>query len=177
MTDRVPAEPDLQVGGRYVFPGWGEYEVLSKSPYTMSAEDGAALRWFSWVVINVAKGDSADNECVVSSPYLGLCFAALVDEADRPERARRFPGFCGVAVGTEQTGPDLSLREDGKTVTTRSRMESYLDNGEGAAQHERVEAASVMWIEDTFVGVPAGEENAYPKMMHLHLEPIARRAP
>ena len=177
MSDQAPAEADLQVGGRYVFPGWGEYEVLSKSPYTMVNEEGRALRWFSWVVINVAGGEGAEHECIIGSPFLGLCFAVLVGESDRPQRARRFPAFCGVATGAEETGPDLSLRRNGDTVTVGSSMQSYLDNGEGAVQHERVGAASVMWVDEIFVDVPPGEESAYPDKLHLHLEPIAHRAP
>jgi len=172
MPDSTPMESELQVGRRHVFPGRGEYDVLAKNPYAMLAEDGVDLRWNSWVVAGVSGGRA--NECVVSSPHLGLCFVSLVDPGARPARARRFASFCGIATGTEKTGPDLSLRADGRTVTTRSRMESFLDNGEGAADHGAPCDMSVMWIDETFVETPPGEEDLYPTMIHLLLEPVTR---
>lgn len=172
MPDNALEKTPLIVGRRYVFDGLGEFEVLVESDYSMEVEDGNRLRWNSWVIADVTKGEGGSYECLAGSPHLGLSFAAVVEPGDRPARAQRFGSFCGRVTGKQKHFGDLTLRTDGTTVTTNSQLECWLDNGEGAEQHSEVGENSVLWIEETFVKVPEGEEDDYPDTLYLRAKPV-----
>lgn len=172
MPDNALEKSPLVVGRRYVFEGLGEFEVLVESDYSMEVEDGSRLHWNSWVIADVTKGDGESHECLASPPHFGLSFAAVVEPGDRPARAQRFSAFCGRVTGKQKHYGDLTPRTDGTIVTTNSQLECWLDNGEGAEQHSEVGENSVLWIEETFVKVPEGEEDEYPDTLYLRARPV-----
>ena len=178
MTQKPPADMKLRTGQRYEFEGLGLYEVLAQSAYELKREDGDGKSWTSWVVAKVDPSPDGDAltvgepECLVRWPEFGLCFATLVDPGERPARAQPFPPYCGVSTGTKIHNVDLSLREDGQTVSTRSNMAAWLDNGEDAEQHAEITDASVIWLEERFLEVPEDEQPDYMEVLYLRVAPI-----
>jgi len=178
MPETPPADMQLRPGRRYAFEGCGTYEVLTESQYELQREDGGRASWTSWVVARVGPAPdggeaiSGEHECMVLWPQLGLCFATLVEPEDRPARAERCPQYCGVSTGRKIHNVDLSLREDGQTVSTRSIMTAWLDNGEAAHGHADITDHSVIWIEERFLEVPEDEDPDYMKTLNLRVAPI-----
>ena len=178
MTQKPPADLKLRPGQRYQFEGLGTYEALTQSAYELQRADGVRCSWTSWVVAKAEPSPDGgapklgEPECLVLWPELGLCFATLVEPGDRPAWAQPYPPYCGVSTGTKTHNVDLSLREDGRTVSTRSDMAAWLDNGEGAAQHAEITDASIIWLEERFLEVPEDEDPDYMKMLYLRVAPI-----
>ena len=172
MPDNALEKSPLIVGRRYVFEGLGEFEVLVEGDYSMEVEDGGRLHWNSWVIADVTKRVGESYECLAGAPHLGLSIAALVEPGNRPARAERFNAFCGRVTSKQKIHPDLTLRSDGTTITAYSQLECWLDNGEGADQHTEVSEDSVLWIEETFVQVPEGDENEYPDTLYMRAKPV-----
>lgn len=162
----------LVVGRRYHFEGWGAYEVIGVSLYAIAADDGVRRQWDSWGLVGVDADNEGQSLCIVATPYLGLCYTLEVEPGARPDHAAVFSPYCGEVAVSGCQCVDLDKEPQEGAVLFRTRMDAWLDNGPHAAQHETLAAASVIWIEERFTELPAGEEHKFPDMLRLQMRPV-----
>ena len=172
----------LIVGRRYEFYHWGEYDVLGQGAYTLTREDASAVQWPIYVVAGVAKPATAGragragrfNQRLLLLPALGLCFTVAADFSKRPRWATRYAPLCGETLSEHRHDGRLAIRADGRVVTSRSVMTSWLDNGAVRPLGRVFRGQSALWVHERFVETPPGEEAQYPAELFLCALPILR---
>ncbi len=165
-------EAGLAVGRRYFFDGWGAYDVAGVSQYEITGDDGEVRRWDSWGLVGVDADNEGQSLCVVATTHMGLCYALEVASDARPDRAAPFAPYCGEVAVSDCQCVDLDERPPKGAVLFRTRMDAWLDNGADADGHETIEETAVVWIEERFIELPAGEEHKFPDMLYLQLRPV-----
>lgn len=169
----------LVVGRRYEFCHWGEYDVLGQSAYTLTRGDGSAVQWPCYVVAGAVRRAAArrtggSNQRIALLPGLGLCFTVAADLGKRPCWAARYAPLCGETLSEHRHDGRLAMRADGRVVSSRTIMTSWLDNGPLRPPDRVFRGQSALWVHERFVATPPGEETQYPRDLFVCALPILR---